>query len=58
MQVPIGLLFWVMMILWLFSWIATRFGGWSGPYVHASELLLFVLLFLLGWHDFGFIVRG
>jgi hypothetical protein len=55
---PISLLFWMLMVLWLFSWAATRFGGWTGPYLHASDFLLFILLFLLGWHDFGFILKG
>jgi len=27
--------------------------GWGG-----NMLLLFVLLFLLGWNDFGFILQG
>lgn len=52
----IGLLFWVLMILWLVSWIGTRWGPYTN-YVYASEILLFVLIFLLGWHDFGFIIH-
>lgn len=55
---PIGLLFWILMILWLVSWAGTTWGGWTGSYLHVSTLLLFVLLFLLGWHDFGFILQG
>lgn len=54
----IGLLFWVLMILWLFSWASVRWGGLTGPYVYASELLLFTLLFLLGWKNFGFIIHA
>ena len=56
---PIGLLFWMLMILWLiFGGIWWRNGaawvyGWGG-----NMLLLFVLLFLLGWNDFGFILQG
>jgi hypothetical protein len=56
---PIGLLFWVLMILWLiFGFVWYRNGtswsyGWGG-----NTLLLFVLLFLLGWAEFGFILQG
>jgi hypothetical protein len=47
------------MILWfVFAWVyntnATVFGnyGWFG-----NSLLLFILLFLLGWHNFGFVIH-
>jgi hypothetical protein len=56
---PIGLLFWILMILWLiFGFVWYRNGaawgyGWGG-----NTLLLFILLFLLGWNDFGFILQG
>jgi hypothetical protein len=53
----IGLLFWVLMILWFISWLGTRWGPY-GTYVYASELLFFILLFLLGWHAFGFVVHA
>jgi len=52
-----GTVFWILMILWFFSWIGVRWGGLSGPYLYASELLLFVLLFLLGWQNFGFVIH-
>ena len=45
-------------VLWFFSWIGTTWGGMTGPYVHASSLLFFVLLFLLGWHAFGFVIHA
>jgi len=55
---PIGLIFWVIMLLWLLSWAAGQWGSQQFPWaVHASGLLFFILLFLLGWHDFGFIVH-
>lgn len=52
---PIGILFWVLMILWLlfgFWWNSDdfktgKFGNFGG------SLLLFVLLALLGWRAFG-----
>jgi hypothetical protein len=49
-----ALLFWILMLLWLFQWVGVRFGGIGGPYVYASELLLFVLIALLGWHAWPF----
>lgn len=55
----IGLLFWILMILWfVFGWVYQTnpavFGsyGWFG-----NSLLLFILLFLLGWHEFGFVIH-
>lgn len=55
----IGLLFWVIMVIWIISWLATNWGGQSWPWaIHASSLLFFILLFLLGWKTFGFIVQG
>ncbi len=56
----IGLLFWILMVLWLL------FGLWSnrGPIQGGDwspvggSLLLFILLFLLGWRVFGFIIQG
>jgi hypothetical protein len=54
----IGLLFWVLMIISLFGWWGTNFQGWGGPNgPHVSGFMLFVLLFLLGWHDFGFVIH-
>jgi hypothetical protein len=54
----IGLLFWVLMVFWILSWVGTTWGGLAGPYIHASTLLFFILLFLLGWHAFGFIIHA
>jgi hypothetical protein len=51
----IGVLFWVLMILWLlfgffYNTSPSRFGpyGWAG-----NSLLLFILMALLGWEIFG-----
>jgi hypothetical protein len=55
---PIGLLFWILMILWILSIV----GAWRNPQWPwawpANAMLAFVLFFLLGWHDFGFILQG
>jgi hypothetical protein len=54
----IGLLFWVLMVLWFFSWAMYTWGGPNFPWaLHANNLLFFVLLFLLGWKAFGFVVQ-
>lgn len=56
---PLGVVFWILMI------IALVFGVWIGyaptgapwrPF--GFNLLLFVLLFLLGWKAFGFPIGG
>jgi hypothetical protein len=58
----IGLLFWILMILWLVLgswavWPAAGFTpGTAKPF--GANLLLFVLLFLLGWAVFGFVIQG
>lgn len=54
---PIGYLFWLLMILWLVLDL-----GWGRPWdrgypLLGASLLLYALLFLLGWHDFGAILR-
>lgn len=54
-----GFIFWLLMILWV---VFGCYGGylWDGVnrhYVIGGSLLLFILLFLLGWHSFGFVVQ-
>ena len=56
---PIGAIFWMLMILWLIFGIAwnsnsTAFGTWG---LWGNWLLLFVLFALLGWHDFGPVIH-
>jgi hypothetical protein len=50
-----GLMFWILMLLWLVfglwsQWPGIAQGQWQPL---GGSLLLFVLLLLLGWHDFG-----
>ncbi len=46
-----GLLFWILMILWaILGGMLVYGGGWLPM---GGSLLLFTLLFLLGWHNFG-----
>lgn len=50
-----GLMFWILMLLWLvFGAVAYWPGSQFGHYGPAGNwLLLFILLLLLGWHAFG-----
>ncbi len=53
----IGLLFWILMILWLVLGIIPEPAGVRYWRV-GGTVLLFVLLFLLGWHNFGFVIHN
>lgn len=50
-------LFWILMLLWLFfgvgRWWRPAQPGLPGYFPLGSDLIFFVLLVLLGWHDFG-----
>ncbi len=50
-----GLMYWVLMLLWLVFSLVWNFGGGSigmyGPAV--NSVLLFILFVLLGWKVFG-----
>jgi O-antigen ligase len=54
---PIGMAFWVVFLIWVI------FGFWSSrqpnapPWGLGSHLVIAVLLFLLGWAQFGFVVK-
>ena len=57
---PIGVLFWVLMVLWFLfglylNWPKTGEPPWA---FFGGNLLLFILLFLLGWKVFGFVIQG
>lgn len=56
----IGEIFWILMLIWLvFGLMGYARPTEFGPYwVHGNSLFLFILLFLLGWHSFGFAIRG
>lgn len=50
---PLGLMFWILMLLWLIFGLVERWGP-SGPYwAWGGSLVLFILLLLLGWQVFG-----
>ena len=56
----IGLVFWILMLIWAVFGIATHLDpGWGGPYgVWGNTLLIFILFLLLGWHAFGPPIHG
>ena len=55
----LGLVFWILMLLWLLfgAWGTLGRPGW--PYFWQGHgLLLFILLLLLGWASFGAPIRA
>lgn len=51
---PIGLAFWILMLIWLVFGLVIHWWGPAASYgVVGNSLLLFVLLLLLGWKVFG-----
>lgn len=54
---PIGFIFWVIMLLILvFGFVRTAPA--LAPYSWGWDILLYILLFLLGWKVFGFAIHA
>lgn len=54
---PIGFIFWVIMLLILvFGFF--RSNPAFAPYTWGWDILLYILLFLLGWKVFGFAIHA
>jgi hypothetical protein len=55
----LGMLFWVVMVVWLALLV---YWGWHAAPENRSWIggsgIIFLLLFILGWSEFGFIVSG
>jgi len=49
---PLGLAFWILMLLWLVVVILGIFSTLGVP-PYANTVLLFLLFLLLGWQTFG-----
>jgi len=49
---PMGTIFWVIMLVWLAFYLLTSFGGY-GAYGHYGVVVQFILFLLLGWKVFG-----
>lgn len=58
-NMPIGILYWMLMILWfIFGLYWNRADLSGGNYgVMGGNLMLFILLFIIGWKMFGFVVQ-
>lgn len=56
---PIGFIFW---LIYLLALIFSVWGYWTPTNPNyrplGGALLFFILVGLLGWHDFGFPIRG
>ena len=54
---PLGLAFWILMFLWLVGGL--WWGRWQqGSAVWGPDLLLFILIGILGWKNFGPMIHG
>ncbi len=56
---PLGLAYWILMLIWLVFGLVVHFGygtgAWGGT---VNTVLLFVLFLLLGWKVFGSPLHG
>lgn len=52
---PLGLMFWIIMLLWLVFGLWHR---WPNYMLIGGDLILFILLLLLGWKAFGPPIHG
>jgi uncharacterized membrane protein YqaE (UPF0057 family) len=55
---PIGYIFWaIFLVIIILRIVGYRSGpGWQ--YGWTSDVVILILLFLLGWAEFGFILQG
>lgn len=55
-----GLAFWIVFLLWIVMFVLAGWQARADPAARqgmVSSVLVFILLFLLGWATFGFIVQ-
>jgi hypothetical protein len=58
MHMTLGLIYWILMLIWFVFGLLVHFTVVAGPYtVVGNSLLLFVLFLILGWQVFGAPVR-
>ncbi len=48
-----GLVYWVLMLIWLVFGALLHFGVVGGIYAGVNTILLFILFLLIGWKVFG-----
>lgn len=53
---PIGLLYWLVFVVYVLLTLYHRWGEWNAAF--GDWIIHMTLLFLLGWGVFGFVVRG
>ena len=54
---PIGYIFWaIFLVIIILNIVGWRSPGWQ--YGWTSDIVILILLFLLGWAEFGFILQG
>lgn len=54
-----GLIFWILMLLWLLAILGALWWPMHANHIHAGgSVLLFLLLGLLGWDTYGPAVRS
>lgn len=51
----IGLIFWIIMLLWL---VFSIWRQWPDHYLAGGSVLMFILFLLLGWRVFGAPIHG
>ena len=54
----LGLIFWVLMLIWLVGGIYYGYANPNNPYLIGGNVLLFILLLVLGWAAFGPPIHG
>ena len=54
----IAFIFWLLMLLWLLFGVRQNWPPGDNYWPLGGNLLLFILLFLLGWRAFGFPIQG
>jgi hypothetical protein len=55
--VTLGFIYWLLLLLWLFFGAYTNRTAIGAPLVWGGSLLIWVLLFILGYQTFGSPVR-
>lgn len=56
----ISFIFWLLMLLWAVfgAWVYRRRPVEGPAWIIGSDVVLFILLFLLGWQAFGWPIKG
>jgi len=56
---PLGRIFWIIMLFWLIFGVLVNRNILTGPYIGwGNSILLFILFLILGWKVFGAAITG